>query len=258
MVFSSLAHVSVNPHSRTGGSFFMIKKKLTVEEPEFVLRLEPEPTYARLSAMSANEASVPTDGDLEDETMDMLEYTKADRVYQWARSKQKGRAHTTDTWELMLKKDERLKVVQSMGNGWYMLQNSDGDKGWAHVNSLVFEDNHEGVQEAYARWEKDMATLFRAGEIRSFPDLTGYMNDCRREGCRSLKTGLLGICAHDLRKLLGGSGVYSLEYLKTERNKWHPDKFARHCHAEHRETLIAKAEALFVLFGILIDGSSKK
>lgn len=35
----------------------------------------------------------------------------------------------------------------------------------------------------------------------------------------------LGICNHQLSKLLMGSGEYELGWLKKERLRWHPDKF---------------------------------
>lgn len=177
-----------------------------------------------------------------------------DRVYRWARANYKGRPHTTDTWELYLKKGQRLKVLRDMGKNWFIAQNSKGEKGWVHRTHLTFDLVKKEASQMYPQWKVDMEKLFEAGDMRSFPDLAWYTDACKLEVCQSWKKeGPLGICAHDLKKLLFGSGVYSLEYLKTERVKWHPDKFSRFCHADHREELKPRAEALFVLFGTLID-----
>lgn len=116
---------------------------------------------------------------------------------------------------------------------------------------------HVDPREAYIRFTTDIATLLQAGSLRSFPVLSNYMNVCGQEACKATKLNKdgrgLDICVHDLHELMRGSGRYSLEMLRGERNKWHPDRFARFCHVDHRESIREKAQALFVLYGVLMD-----
>ena len=53
--------------------------------------------------------------------------------------------------------------------------------------------------------------------------------------------------------LLQASGKYSYEWLKEERNLWHPDRFARFVHPDHMERLTLMAEQMFVMYGILME-----
>jgi methylenetetrahydrofolate dehydrogenase (NADP+)/methenyltetrahydrofolate cyclohydrolase/formyltetrahydrofolate synthetase len=63
----------------------------------------------------------------------------------------------------------------------------------------------------------------------------------------------VGICAHDLKVLLAGSGDYSVAWLKDARNQWHPDRFGWYCAAESVGPLKAKAEQMFVLYGLVME-----
>ncbi|KAF1950627.1 hypothetical protein CC80DRAFT_509566 [Byssothecium circinans] len=177
------------------------------------------------------------------------------QFFQWAFAKHNGRPHRHDTWELNLKKGEKLKVLKDMGKDWFVVLNGSKEKGWAHRTSLKFGETrpHADPREAYGRWAEDTEKMLRSGDMTSFPKLSDYMDACGRDACQQVKKEALGICAHDLHELLRGSGQYSLELLKTQRNNWHPDKFARFCRPEHRERLKVQAEALFVMFGVLMD-----
>lgn len=97
--------------------------------------------------------------------------------------------------------------------------------------------------------------MLNAGNIRAFPDLGRYVNTCSQDSCSARKTAPpdLGICYHDLHELMRGSGNYSMDTLKAERVKWHPDRFVRYCHPDHREALKEKAQAFFVMFGVLME-----
>lgn len=179
--------------------------------------------------------------------------------YLWAVSKLTGRAHKTDTWELPLKKNERIKVIKDMGNDWYMAENRDGVLGWVHGSMIDFgrDRMHMEPRTAYTHFVADVGKLLRAGGLRVFPNLSNYMNACTRDACQDKGEGP-GICIHDLYTLLQGSGKYTLEFLKSERNKWHPDRFARYCDPAHRAGLVKKAQALFVLFGVLMERIEKE
>jgi hypothetical protein len=155
-----------------------------------------------------------------------------------------------------MKKGEMVKVLKEQGRDWYVVQNARGMQGFAHKTWLDFKMKmHMDPREAYVRFSDEMDLLLKTGILRQFPDLSKYMNTCEEDCCRSLKESDTGIavCAHDLERLLRGSGAYTVDFLKSERNMWHPDKFARYCHPNFRDDLKAKAGSLFVLFGILID-----
>lgn len=144
-----------------------------------------------------------------------------------------------------------------MGKDWFIVENKGKEKGWAHRAWLDFQTmrKHIDRREAYARFTVDIEKLLKGGNICSFPDLSRYVDTCVKDACRPLKKDVdcLGICLHDLHELMQGSDNYNLETLKMERNKWHPDKFARFCHPDHREASREKAQAFFVLFGVLMD-----
>ena len=179
------------------------------------------------------------------------------QVFQWGVSRHTGRSHLTDSWELELKKGERVKILKHMGNDWFLAENRRNQRGWVHKTLLDFQEitPHADPREAYARFSADMDKLMKVGNIRSFPNLANYMNSCAKAGCSTLKKDpqRLSICVHDLHELMRGVGVYTLDTLKAERNKWHPDRFARYCHPDHRDVLTEKAQALFVLFGVIMD-----
>lgn len=236
-----------------------------------MLRFEPEDVVCRYcSAPQGIGQERPPDGPiLEQEPCAYSQVTKVPKadegatMFRWGISKRSGRSHTSDSWELDLKKGQRIKILKDMGNNWLLAETRQKEMGWVHRAWIDFQEMrpHVDPREAYARFTTDMEKLIQVGNIRSLPKVTRYMDACAKESCRDLKmdTEGLGVCVHDLHELLRGSGEqgYTLETLKTERNKWHPDKFARSCHPDHREYLREQAQALFVLIGVLMDGLEK-
>ena len=175
--------------------------------------------------------------------------------FRWARSKYAGRPHPRDGWELQLEKGQIVKVLDDLGLHWYLVQDVRGCKGYAHQSWLSFETRmRPDPREAYALFKKETKEM-QPGTLREFPVLSRYMDACANESCKAAKQNRTGltICVHDLERLLRGSGSFTVDLLKTERNTWHPDKFARFCHPDFRNDLTSKAGALFVLFGQLID-----
>jgi hypothetical protein len=265
-------YVAIDPHSPTGDSFAFIMKKQLDREPDFVVRFEPEDMVSRLpppkdesvkpiepfkenrSAQSAT-TRLYTDAESPRLDMEVAKRPAGPRVYLWAVSKRAGRSHATDSWELDLKKGQRVKVLEEKGRDWFIVQDMHGLMGYAHGSRLDFMElrAHVNPQEAYARWVVDTERWLQLGAVRTFLRLSSYMDACTRNMCKPLKREAVGVCAHDLQELLRGSGQYSMEFLKTQRNRYHPDKFARYCHPEHKDELKTHAEALFVLFGVLMD-----
>ncbi|KAF2871644.1 hypothetical protein BDV95DRAFT_607066 [Massariosphaeria phaeospora] len=254
---ADLAYVSIDTHSTRAETFVFIKKQPEDKEADFITHFPHEDVVSRLTHLKASTDTEPEQASKEG-TGQHLQTTQNEpnvpHTYRWARSKNKGRPHPGETRELSMKKGEMVKVIQEPGNNWYIVENKRGEKGWAHaiwldLDSKVYAD----PRAAYARFVEEMDQLLKPGRLRSFPDLGQYMDACTETLCQEIKQNGIGICSHDLAKLLGGSGRYSREFLRDERNKWHPDKFARFCHTDFREYLKKDAEAMFVLHGVLID-----
>ena len=181
------------------------------------------------------------------------------KMFRWAISNRTGRPHPSDSWELELNKRQKIKVWEEKGNNWYIAEGRGGIKGWVHGTWLDFCGSkvHKDPQSTYAQFQNDMRKLLVPGQLREFPPLQEHMSSCSIAAC--LRGGTqLGICVHDLQTLLEGSGCYSYEWLKEERIVWHPDKFARYCHPDHKERLKASAQEVFVLYGVLMDNYSRR
>ncbi|KAF2787377.1 hypothetical protein K505DRAFT_288078 [Melanomma pulvis-pyrius CBS 109.77] len=254
---ADLAYATINPHSADGDSFVFIKNRKDGKDPDFVLRFASEDTVSRLASKEyvgpAEESLLPIPTSPQPITT-LLQAPMEPLSFTWARSKRTGRPHAKEDWELRLHKGEMVKVLQARGRGWYIVLNVRDVKGWVHETWLDF-NVHADPREAYVLFKEETSEMLKSGALREFPMLSRYMDICTEDGCKIIKqdsTGL-SICAHDLERLLRGSGVYTVDFLKGERNTWHPDKFARFCHPESRDDLQRKAGALFVLFGVLID-----
>jgi hypothetical protein len=72
--------------------------------------------------------------------------------------------------------------------------------------------------------------------------------------CVGLKDekGGLRACRHDVERFLKASGLYSYEWLKQERIRWHPDRFGRLCEEGWREEGRKVAEEMFKVIDILM------
>ncbi|KAF9697563.1 hypothetical protein EKO04_004183 [Ascochyta lentis] len=244
---SELVVVALDPYAPVGETFALIKKQHGAQEAPFVIHFYEEPVYTTATADAA-----PVDSHLQcmEPKPDELKH------FRWATSKRDGRPHRGDSRELALKKGQRVKVWDDKGRDWFIAEGRRGVKGWVHGSWLAFCGSkvHEDAQSTYKQFQEDMRRVLVPGQVCEFPALGEYMKACSHAGCELLKShSQLGICVHELQTLLEGSGCYSYAWLKEERNVWHPDKFARYCHVEHREGLKACAQEVFVLYGVLMD-----
>ncbi|KAI4693111.1 uncharacterized protein J4E88_001482 [Alternaria novae-zelandiae] len=91
--------------------------------------------------------------------------------------------------------------------------------------------------------------------LSMFPYLPSTVTTCNLTACTILKSEPESIhaCQHDVEKLLRASGLYSYEWLRQERLRWHPDRFARLCEEEWRETGKKLAGEMFKLMSVLIE-----
>ncbi|KAF2010764.1 hypothetical protein BU24DRAFT_45494 [Aaosphaeria arxii CBS 175.79] len=243
--FQDLAYFAIDAHCKTAESYVFIKARKRQAEADFVLRIGASESTNRLSPPDAS-----------------VQLSQQPRGSQWAKMLRSGRPHTSDTWELMLNKGQRIKILEEKGNGWFVAQTLANNIGYVHKTWFAYDPPHlTKTRTPYQRYIDDTGGLFKPGTIREFPEIKRYVDSqCEEVNCQSTKglPGGLEVCVHEIRKLFQGSPEYGYVFLKEERNKWHPDKFARFCHPEHRDDMKKKAECLFVLIGCLMDDLETK
>lgn len=237
-------YVALDAHARNDINFAFIKKQAaSSKEVHFVMKMGSEPVQSCLQQS-------------ERRLQPMVPPPEASS--QWAYSTRAGRSHQ-DAWELKLAKGEKLRVERDMGKGWYVVVAKNGVRGWVHSSWLDFSDRSSPVREApkpaWSRFSSDAERMLRSEPISEFPVMTEYVDACTSAECMPAKRdgSSLGICAHDLKMLLEGSDSLSVEFVKNERNRWHPDKFARLCAPTLAEELKVRAEKLFVLHGMVME-----
>lgn len=87
-----------------------------------------------------------------------------------------------------------------------------------------------------------------------FPYLPASAATCALDACKTAKEDPAGVkaCKHDVERLFRASGLYSYEWLRQERIRWHPDRFGRLCAPEWREDGRRLAEEMFKIIDSLI------
>jgi hypothetical protein len=95
--------------------------------------------------------------------------------------------------------------------------------------------------------------------LTEFPYLPTALTTCILPLCASQKAhkDSLRACRHDVEKLLRASGLYSYEWLRTERLRWHPDRFGRLCDEEWREEGRRLAEEMWKIIDALMEMEKK-
>ncbi|PSN69506.1 hypothetical protein BS50DRAFT_572631 [Corynespora cassiicola Philippines] len=90
--------------------------------------------------------------------------------------------------------------------------------------------------------------------LSSFPYLPPALTTCALPACVAAKAERDGIraCRHDVERMLRASGLYSKEWLRQERIRWHPDRFGRLCEEGFREVGRRMAEEMFKVIDGLI------
>jgi hypothetical protein len=91
--------------------------------------------------------------------------------------------------------------------------------------------------------------------LTSFPYIPSTVTVCALPSCKILKSDSDGVqaCQHDLEKLMRASGLYSYEWLRQERLRWHPDRFGRLCHESWREQGKRMAGEMFKMIHALME-----
>ena len=89
----------------------------------------------------------------------------------------------------------------------------------------------------------------------AFPYLPPAVTTCTIPSCELLKSDPVSIkaCRHDVEALMRASGLYSYEWLRQERLRWHPDRFGRLCDESYREEGKKMAEEMFKIIDALME-----
>lgn len=236
-------HVAINPYTPTSTTFTFLKKELPDLRTPFIIQFGDKVTMDLPPKHRAGQCLLLPDPDER-------------QHFQWATSKKSGRPHPGEARELELTKGQKIKVLTDMGRDWHICVARNGMKGWAHGSWLDFGNRklHQDPKVAFEQFNTAIRNMF-VTQLQEFPAMNEFMDMCTLEECNEIKSPeLLGICLHDLQALLEGSNRYSYAWLKEERNLWHPDRFARFCVPERAGELKIKAEQMFVLYGVLMEG----
>ncbi|KAF2014349.1 hypothetical protein BU24DRAFT_423328 [Aaosphaeria arxii CBS 175.79] len=96
--------------------------------------------------------------------------------------------------------------------------------------------------------------------LSEFPYIPPAIATCTLPLCIEAKTDLSGLraCRHDVERLFKASGLYSYEWLRQERIRWHPDRFGRLCEESWRDTGRKLAEEMFKIIDSLITELESK
>jgi methylenetetrahydrofolate dehydrogenase (NADP+)/methenyltetrahydrofolate cyclohydrolase/formyltetrahydrofolate synthetase len=239
-------YVAINPHPPTSEKFAFIKTQRDEEAAPFIVHFGTNDMHTRLPRATSTDAS----------TQQLIQETEPVTPPRWAVSKRTGRPNPKDSWELELKKGERVQIMRDCGRDWYIVKDSKSIRGYAHRSWLDFRLTKASADPKpdYAQFEENMRQLLVPGQLRNFPPVLDYLGVCSEDVCLVDKEDAIPrLCIHNLETLLETSGEYSYEWLKEERNVWHPDKFARFCHPNFQKDLKTEAQELFVMYGVLMD-----
>jgi hypothetical protein len=155
-------------------------------------------------------------------------------------------------------------------------EEKDEAKAWKNFNTAQGEQVSDGATVEYKRWVKHCQQFFgqkrnvtkddkTSGDNKTtsgknipkevevpFPHIKG--TDCTVGSRDCVKGEKLGICQHDVLRVLKGAGIQNdgeqwFERLKRERLRWHPDKFAHKMGKKHE----AEAKELFQMIQALAE-----
>jgi hypothetical protein len=249
---------ALDPHAPVAETFVLIKQQHDAHEAPFVIHFHQDTAHTA----EALEPAPPVQPVQDTQLQHIEREPEKPKFFRWAISKTTGRPHPKDSWELELWRGQKIKVWEDLGKNWHIAENGLGMKGWVHGTWFAFCGSRvqKDPYSTLTRFQEDMRKLLVPGQLRDFPPLLDYMGECVNAACQPLKTTTttqIGMCVHNLHTLLEGSGHYSYDWLKEERNVWHPDQFARYCHPSCKEQLKTHAQEVFVLYGVLMDMCEK-
>jgi hypothetical protein len=137
-------------------------------------------------------------------------------------------------------------------------QEAETMKAWKNFEAARGGLAPAAASDEYKVWFKQV-TKFSAqeeGDEVPFPKIVGW--ECYVSSRECVRGEKLGICQHDVARVLKGSGIQVdgdewLERLKRERLRWHPDKFSSKMGAKWA----AEAQELFQMLQALMEREVK-
>jgi len=119
--------------------------------------------------------------------------------------------------------------------------------------TTVRRSEQQRFERLYVDWQRVCEITFK-GKARNFPHLPREASFCKELSCVERKTEKdgLGACKHEVEKLLRASGRYSVEWLRSQRLNWHPDRMGQRFEPRFRAVAIQKATAMYQTFEELL------
>ncbi|KFY01539.1 hypothetical protein V490_00860 [Pseudogymnoascus sp. VKM F-3557] len=97
----------------------------------------------------------------------------------------------------------------------------------------------------YKRWEMECDIAFRdKASMTKFP--FPPLPRCTDPNCSAFTKLPVPACQHNVKQFFKGSGVFSMEFLKLEKSRWHEDRFAS-CQEYLRPEFRSRANSLFIV-----------
>jgi hypothetical protein len=168
----------------------------------------------------------------------------------WSKSKKAQKRAECNAEGKKAKREKKIKAEAEEARAREQKLKEEAEEARAQSQAHVHQQRMS-AQKRYEQWASACADFFvdPHASARKFP-IPKSLKFCTKSVC--IKGEKLGICHHQLKELLRGSGLYDAGWLKKERLRWHPDKFPG------REEVKGLAQEMFQMFQRLIDGDNIK
>jgi hypothetical protein len=107
------------------------------------------------------------------------------------------------------------------------------------------EERQTKAKADYKRWETECNVAFQdKASMTKFP--FPPLPRCTNPNCFAFAKIPALACQHNVKQFLKGSGLFSLAFLKRQKNLWHEDRFAS-CREDLRPEFQRLANSLFII-----------
>lgn len=122
------------------------------------------------------------------------------------------------------------------------------------IKQLEQETDARSDRVIYGMWTHVCDKYFTENKHTNFIECPVLLQKCRDLGCiaRKQEPYNINVCAHEMEAVLRGSHQYGIKFLRSERLRWHPDRFARVCDSSAKQSLGAKAAQMFAIIEELL------
>jgi hypothetical protein len=168
----------------------------------------------------------------------------------WSKGKKAQKRAERNAEEKNAKREKKIKAEAEDARAREQKLKEEAEEARAKSQAYAHQQRMS-AKKRYEQWASACTDFFADphASARKFP-IPKNLKFCTKFVC--IKGEKLGICHHQLKELLRGSGLYDVGWLKKERLRWHPDKFPG------REEVKELAQEMFQMFQRLIDGDNIK